>query len=216
MKNIKILFQGDSITDWGRDYNDSRNLGGGYPRFASEIIRQNFPEVDFDFINLGIGGNRTHELVDRLQRDFIDVQPDIVSILIGINDVWSRSADRNWDSNDDFEMRYRTILKEIREKTKAKIMLIEPYLIPFEDKAFLREDLDPKIQVVRKLAREYADVLLPADGLMNSAVIGQDLESFSMEGVHLTDKGASYLATFYGQYISPIIQKLIDETDDTK
>lgn len=210
MRKIKILFQGDSITDCGRDYGNNRSLGDGYPWFAADIIRKNFPDAEFDFINLGIGGSRTNELVDRLQSDFIDVQPDIVSILIGINDVWSRAEQKNWDSNEAFEMRYRTVLEGIKRNTNAKIVIIEPYLLPFEDKFYFREDLDPKIQVVRKLAQEYADVFIPADGLMCSAIIGQDKTSFSHDGVHLTLKGSNYLADFYCQYVNKLIKQVID------
>ena len=85
---MKILFQGDSITDAGRNREDYHNLGNGYPKFAAPIIAANHPEIDFEFINLGISGHQTIDLVNRLESDFVDIQPDIISILIGINDVW--------------------------------------------------------------------------------------------------------------------------------
>ena len=87
MKKIKLLFQGDSITDAGRAYGDCHNLGNGYPKYAAEYIAEKYPDVDFEFIDLGVSGNQTKDLVARLQSDFIDINPDIVSILIGINDV---------------------------------------------------------------------------------------------------------------------------------
>ncbi|MDD6879885.1 MAG: GDSL family lipase, partial [bacterium] len=62
---MKILFQGDSITDWGRDINDFHPLGGGYPKFAAEAIKNRHPDSEFEFINLGISGNQTSDLVDR-------------------------------------------------------------------------------------------------------------------------------------------------------
>ena len=82
---MKILFQGDSITDAGRDRSDSHNLGDGYPKYAAEFIKKAHPDTEFEFINLGISGNQTKDLVERLEADFIDIQPDIVSILIGIS-----------------------------------------------------------------------------------------------------------------------------------
>ncbi len=205
MKKIKLLFQGDSITDMGRDYSDYHNLGPGYPKYAAEGLKNKFPDVDFEFINLVISGNQTKDLIPRLQKDFIDIQPDIVSILIGINDVWHYSEGRKWLPDEVFEERYRTILNSIKEQTNAKIMIMEPFLIPIEDKQFFRENLAPKIEIIRKLAREYADVYLPTDGLLQSAFIGDDPLSYANDGVHPTEKGARYIGKLYVEYISKLI-----------
>ena len=80
--SVKILFQGDSITDAGRDRRNYHNLGNGYPKYASKLIADAHPEIEFEFINLGISGNRTSQLSDRLHPDAIALQPDIISILI--------------------------------------------------------------------------------------------------------------------------------------
>ena len=69
---MKILFQGDSITDADRDREDPHNLGNGYPKDAARFLKEKFPELDFEFIDLGISGNQTIDLVNRLQSDFID------------------------------------------------------------------------------------------------------------------------------------------------
>ena len=84
---MRILFQGDSITDASRDRRSYHKLGSGYAKVAAELIREAHPEKDIEFINLGIGGNRTDQLFDRLYKDAIELQPDIISILIGINDI---------------------------------------------------------------------------------------------------------------------------------
>lgn len=206
---IKLLFQGDSITDWGRSYEDPHLLGDGYVKYAAANLQQAYPQVVFEFINLGIGGNQTLSLVNRLDKDFVDVQPDIVSILIGINDVWHHAEDRSWIPNEDFEERYRTVLKAIKEKTHAKIMMMEPFLIPVEDKLYFREDLYQKIEIVRKLAREYADVYLPTDGLLASAYVGDDFISYAADGVHPTDKGAQFIGKLYCEYMKRIIDKML-------
>ena len=205
MKRIKLLFQGDSITDAGRDRNDFHNLGNGYPKYAAGYLRERYPDIDFEFINLGINGNQTKNLVERLQKDFIDIQPDIVSILIGINDVWHHAADKSRISDETFEERYSTVLKAIKEKTNAKIMIMKPFLVPVEDKLFFREDLAPKIEIIRKLAREYADIYLPTDGLLQSEFIGDDPLSYAADGVHPTDKCADCIGRLYADYISKII-----------
>lgn len=207
MKKIKLLFQGDSITDAGREYNDCHNLGEGYPKYAAKYLKNKFPDIDFEFIDLGISGNQTKDLVGRLQNDFIDIKPDIVSILIGINDVWHHADDKSWIPNDIFEDQYRIILKAIKEQTNAKIMIMEPFLIPVEDKLFFRVDLAPKIEIIRKLAREYADAYLPTDGLLQSAFIGDEPTSYAADGVHPTAKGADYIGGLYADYISKLIEE---------
>ena len=205
---MKNLFQGDSITDWGRDRNDIHNLGNGYPKYAAKLLTERYPDIDFEFINLGISGNQTKDLVARLDTDFIDIQPDIVSILIGVNDTWHHAEQKDWIPNEIFEERYRTVLTAIKEKTNAKIMMMEPFLIPTEDKAFFREDLAPKIEIIRKLAREFADIYLPTDGLLASAFIGDDPLSYAADGVHPTAKGAEFIGMLYCEYISDIIDSI--------
>ena len=207
MKKIKLLFQGDSITDAGRDRNDIHNLGNGYPKYAAKFLAEKYPDIDFEFIDLGIGGDQTKNLVARLDKDFIDIQPDIVSILIGINDVWHYAANREWLSDELFEERYRTVLTALKEKTNAKIMMMEPFLIPVEDKLFFREDLYKKIEITRSLAREFADVYLPTDGLLCSAFIGDEPTTFAADGVHPTEKGAEYIGRLYCEYISNLINE---------
>ena len=75
-KKIKLLFQGDSITDAGRDKRNYHDVGPGYPKYASEILVEKHPEIDFEFINFGISGNRTCQLFDRLYTDAIAFRPD--------------------------------------------------------------------------------------------------------------------------------------------
>ena len=201
---MRILFQGDSITDCGRDRADMHNLGDGYPKYAAELIKKAHPETDFEFINLGISGNQTKDLVERLQSDFIDIQPDLVSIHIGVNDTWHRAAERNWLGNDVFEAQYRKVLTEIKEKTNAKILIIEQFLLPVEDKLHFREDLNGKIDITRKLAREFADFFIPLDGLMAQAAVDKGADHWSADGVHPNENGAEFIAAYYADAFEKI------------
>jgi len=203
---MKILFQGDSITDAGRDHSNPHHLGEGYPKYAAQGMQEAFPDVDFEFIDLGISGNQTKDLVARLQSDFVDVQPDIVSILIGINDVWHHAAEKDWIPNEVFEERYRTVLEAIKTQTKAKILMLEPFLIPVADKQVFWEDLPEKINIIRKLAREYADAYLALDGRLNEAFIGTAPTAFAADGVHPTEMGARYIGSQYVEAVSPLVQ----------
>ena len=86
-------------------------------------------------------------------------------------------------------------------------MMMEPFLIPVEDKLFFREDLYKKIEITRSLAREFADVYLPTDGLLCSAFIGDEPTTFAADGVHPTEKGAEYIGRLYCEYISNLIKE---------
>ena len=206
---MKILFQGDSITDAGRDRSDYHELGTGYPFYAAKFLKEAFPSTEFEFVNLGISGDQTKDIVDRLQSDFIDVQPDIVSIHIGVNDTWHRADSRNWLGNDVFEKQYREVLTAIREKTNAKILIIEQFLLPVEDKAYFRADLNGKIDVTRKLAREFADYYIPLDGLFAKACVGEDPYHWSEDGVHPNKNGSEFIAKLYVDAIREMAGKTL-------
>ncbi len=201
---MKILFQGDSITDAGRNYEDKHDLGSGYPKFAAKYVAQNHPDIHFEFVNLGIGGNKTDDLVNRLEKDFIDEQPDVVSILVGVNDCWHFADSRDFRDISVFEQNYRSILTALREKTKAKIMLIEPFLLPVADKAFWRCKIDEEIVTVRALAKEFDCVLCPMDGLLAGEYCRDDIYSFSADGVHPLEKQAEIMGRFYAEYFEKL------------
>jgi len=206
---MKILFQGDSVTDAGRDRSEFHDMGNGYPKYASAMISDAFPDTEFEFINLGISGNRTENLVERLQSDFIDVQPDIVSILIGINDVWHFFSHNIVTTDEAFEANCRKVLAAIKEKTHAKILMIEPFLLYTPDKAHFRPSLDAKIDIYRKLAREFADVYLPMDGIFAAASVKtKNPLVYSDDGVHPNVEGARFLAEEYLKAIVPLIEEL--------
>lgn len=204
-EKMKILFQGDSITDAGRDRSNYHNLGNGYPRYAAQFIKEAYPDTEFEFINLGISGNQTADLVARLESDFVDIQPDICSIHIGVNDTWHRAENREWLSNEKFEDNYRTVLTALKEKTNAKIIILEQFLLPVDDKTFFREDINPKIDITRKLAREFADVFVPVDGLFAAACVEEDKYHWSADGVHPNENGSSFMGKLYLDAVKKII-----------
>ena len=205
---MKILFQGDSVTDAGRDRSNSSDMGFGYPKYASAMIEDAFPNLDFAVVNLGISGNRTADLLERLQSDFIEIQPDIVSILIGINDVWHHYAFSGiYTSNEAFEQNYTTLLEEIKQKTNAKIMIIQPFLMDVPDKQQLKAEFIEKQAIVKALADKYADVYLPMHDIFQ-ADEAEDKTVYAADGVHPTEDGACLIAQKYLEAITPLIEEL--------
>ena len=212
MKKIKLLFQGDSITDAGRDKRNYHNMGNGYPKYAAELIAKNHPEVEFEFINFGIGGNRTCQLFDRLYKDGIEFQPDVISILIGINDIWHRyGGDKVATTDLQIETNYRAILERIKRETNAKIVILAPYVLDYdnETRQKMREDLKTVLPIIRKLADEYADVYIPLDEIFAEALKTQpEPLYYSGDAVHPNDNGARFIGEQYAKYVAPIIENL--------
>ena len=208
MKKIKIVFQGDSITDAGRDRRNYHEMGNGYPKYAAKYITEAYPDVEFEFINQGISGNRTCQLFDRLYRDAIEFQPDIISILIGINDIWHRyGGERIATTDEQIEVNYRAILERLKKETNAKIVMLCPYLLACNDKGAIREDLKRVIPIVRKLADEYADVFIPLDELFAEAEKTADYMFFSGDGVHPNQNGADFIGARYAEAVKPLIEQ---------
>lgn len=204
---MRILFQGDSVTDCGRNREDLHDLGAGYPQYAAALIRAALPGRELEFINKGISGNRTRDLLARWQAETIDLQPDLVSILIGINDTW-----RAFDANDPtpaqvYEDNYRRLLIDLKTHTKAKILMLEPFLMHKtpEEKAAFHPDLDMKIQAARRLAREFADAYVPLDGLFAAACVGTEPSHWAGDGIHPTAAGAQFIAEHYAAAALPLL-----------
>jgi lysophospholipase L1-like esterase len=172
---MKILFQGDSITDAGRDYRNYHNMGNGYPKYAAKNLSEMFPDTDFEFINFGISGNRTCQLFDRLHVEGIAQQPDVISILIGINDIWHRHSARILTTDEQLILNYRETLKRLKNETNAKIVMLAPFLLDCTDKESIRTDLHRILPAIRALAEEYADVYIPLDEHFEEALKTQQL-----------------------------------------
>ena len=208
---MKILFQGDSVTDAGRDRSNPNDMGEGYPKYASAMIQDSFPDTEFEFYNLGISGNRTEHLVARLESDFIEIQPDILSIMIGVNDVWHHYDFEHIETTDEyFEANLRKILSEIREKTSAKLLLIQPILLDVPDKAHMRPELERKQAIFVRLAEEYADAYLPMDEIFHTEA-DEEPTYYAADGVHPTPDGACYIGEAYLRAVTPLIESLVED-----
>jgi lysophospholipase L1-like esterase len=183
-------------------------MGNGYPKYAAKLIAEAHPELDIEFINLGISGNRTDQLFDRMSKDLIDLKPDIVSILIGINDIWHRYGnERVMTTDEQIEVNYRAILERIRRETDAKIVMLTPYILDCEDKVQTRADLPPLQAIVRKLAEEYADVLIPLDEQFEEALKTQpEPHYYSGDAVHPNQNGAAFIGARYAEAIEPLLK----------
>ncbi|MFC5650686.1 SGNH/GDSL hydrolase family protein [Paenibacillus solisilvae] len=197
-----VLFQGDSITDGGRNREYGWDLGSGYANLATALFTSKYPQKQVSFINRGIGGNRIGDLQARWEEDCLALKPTWVSIYIGINDTWRRYDSNDATSAQDFEENYRKLIVQTKEKLDAKIVLIEPFVLPVNDsqKAW-REDLDPKIQAVRELANEFKTLYVPLDGLFAQASTQTGPAYWAPDGVHPSPAGNALIAQAWLQAV---------------
>jgi acyl-CoA thioesterase-1 len=189
-----IVFAGDSVTDCGRR-DDPAGLGDGYVQALYDDLGAFRPRI----VNTGISGNRAVDLVARWHDDVLTHEPDLVSVLIGINDTWRRYDKDDPTSTEDFEASYRELL----EPVTAELVLVEPFLLAVkaEQRAW-REDLDPKIEVVRRLAKEYDAILVPADVEFNRQALTVGATTLADDGVHPTAAGHRLLADLWRRTVS--------------
>lgn len=194
--DTRVLFIGDSITDAGRDRSDPDHLGGGYAALVAAYARN--PTGDgqgtVTFHNRGISGDRVRDLRARWQTDCLDLAPDVLSIMIGINDTWRRYDNGDPTSADDFARDYDEILNQTRDRV-ASLLLVEPFLLPVRSEQHSwREDLEEKIAVVHKLAEQYAATLVPLDTLLTEAARDNGAAALAGDGVHPTPEGHALIA----------------------
>ena len=203
---MKILFQGDSITDANRNRANIHDLGQGYAKYAAPLIEKAMPDTEFEFIDLGISGNRSDDILARAQTDIIDIDPDVVSILIGINDVWHRHSHGREMTDEQFEANYRAVLERIRKETHAKILILCPFLLPSPDKESWRDEVERIAAIVRRLANEYADAYLPLDEKFAEALpTAPTPMHYSGDGVHPNAAGAEFIGGHYCKAILPLL-----------
>jgi acyl-CoA thioesterase-1 len=192
--NSTVLFQGDSITDCGRNY-ETDDLGNGYVKKIADYFSIFHSGKNIRFINKGINGHKACDLANRWTKDCIELKPDYVSILIGINDTWRRYDCNSITTAEEFENNYRILLDRIKNETNAKIILMEPFIIPVKpEMSNWYEDLQPKISIIRKLAIEYNAVYISLDGPLAEECAKLSKEQIAEDGVHPTDLGHSIIA----------------------
>jgi lysophospholipase L1-like esterase len=194
--NDRILFQGDSITDCGRDYADSDSLGNGYAMIAASFLAALHQGLAPVCLNRGISGNRAEDLVERWGKDCLDLRPDVLSIMIGINDTWRAFDSNDPTSTEGYARDYRSLLEQARAANPdLKVVLMEPFVLPVpEDRKAWREDLDPRIEVVHGLAAEFGATLVHLDNLLNAACEEQPPAYWAEDGVHPSQPGHALIA----------------------
>jgi lysophospholipase L1-like esterase len=207
-----VLFQGDSITDADRardhqNANDPAGLGRGYAFHAAGLLHEALPGGKLAVHNRGIGGNRVTDLQQRWQVDTLDLKPNVLSVLIGVNDTWHGSGSgvpENGVALDRYEAVYRQILTEAKDHLPGlKLVLCEPFILPcgvVNDLWF--PEFTQRRHVVKKLADEYGAVFVPLQSVFDKAQGRAAPQAWAADGVHPTLAGHMLLAKTWFEVVS--------------
>ena len=208
-KGDTILFQGDSITDSAREKekempNDPNSLGKGYAFLAAAHLLKTLPQHHLKIYNRGISGNKVYQLADRWDKDALDLKPDWISILIGVNDYW-HMLDGNYDGTlEMYENDYRKLLQRTKDTLpNVKIIICEPFVIPGTtavDESWV-EPFEKYQTAAKKLALEFNAFWIPFQEVYDKALIDAPASYWIPDGVHPSISGSQLMAD---AWIKPI------------
>ena len=194
-----ILLQGDSITDAGRSRENDGVRGWGYATMAAGRMLLDYPG-QFRVINRGISGHRIVDLYARLRKDFLSLEPDYLSILIGVSDVWHEfTDDPNGVDDEKFRKVYCMLIEEIlAAKPDVKIYILEPFMLPGagEDPDFAEKDREVRLRAksARFVAEKYGLKFIPLQETFDKLCEVCEPTYWLSDGVHPTAAGHELIA----------------------
>lgn len=194
---MRILFQGDSITDANRSYSDNRNLGFGYARLVEASLGLDDPH--HEFFNRGISGNRIVDVYARIKRDIINLKPDFMSILIGVNDVWHEIGDSpNGVDADKFYKIYSMLITEVKEALpNIKIMILEPFVLRAgatdANWDYFKTETALRAKMARKIAQDFSLPFVELQAGFDKLATIRENDFWLGDGVHPTAAGHEFI-----------------------
>lgn len=190
---MRIVFFGDSITDCDRDRTDEKSLGNGYVKVLADKLRPIYPDMDIDLINKGISGNEVCDLLARVRSDVVDLNPDAVVVMIGINNTLHQFK---YGKTLDFKQFERDLVQLISCLKEAGIVVIflEPFLLPAPDKKRMRTVFNKELEIIHRICVEKCDEFVAYDEMFNGLCETIPYTQYSEDGVHPTFKGSNLIA----------------------
>lgn len=205
-----VLFQGDSITDAGRDRkslepNRMPALGGGYPLLIAADQLRAHPKSGLRFYNRGISGNTVPDLQQRWKADTLALQPDVLSILIGVNDFWHKLSAGYTGTVADYEAQYTTLLRDTRAALpRVRIVVLEPFVLRTGavDARWFPE-MDERRAAAARVARGAKATFIPLQRVFDRLAREAPPEYWASDGVHPTPAGHEVIATEWQRVVRP-------------
>lgn len=198
-----ILFQGDSITDAGRNKKNpvaNEGLGRGYPNHLAKSLHDDYANLGLQIHNRGISGNKVPDLDRRWQRDCIDIEPKILSILIGVNDIWHMLNGRYDGTAETYRDGYAALLKRTREALpETTIVVCEPFVLMSGTVQQNKDKWFPEFTTRREYAKQVASdagtIWVPFQTMFDEAVkSGTPAKDLAGDGVHPSQAGHALMA----------------------
>ncbi|MEI7730723.1 MAG: SGNH/GDSL hydrolase family protein [Verrucomicrobiota bacterium] len=186
--NARILFQGDSITDGnrGRSADPNHILGHGYVFITAARHGAAFPDARLDFMNRGVSGNTVLDLEKRWQKDCLDLKPDMLSILIGVNDNGKNVP------FDQYEQVYDALITAAKTANpKLKLVLGEPFVKPTGK---VNEGIVKRQEIVARLAKKHGAALVKFQRIFDEAAKRAPADYWIWDNVHPTYRGHQLMA----------------------
>lgn len=189
----RILFQGDSITDVSRNRENDHYMGMGYPTLVSAWLNYEYPQK-YECINRGISGNRVVDLFARVRADIILLKPDVMSILIGVNDVWHELTSSNGVSAEKYEAVYDMLIKEVKQALPdIQILILEPFLLKgsaTEEKwEIFRPEVEERAARAKRIAQKHGLSFVPLMEQFDMAARNTPDGYWLLDGVHPSAAG---------------------------
>lgn len=190
---IKFLFQGDSITDADRQRENDNNYGYGYPNLTAAYYLKNMPN-EIEFINRGVSGDRIVDLYARMKVDIINLKPDYMSVLIGVNDVWHELNEQNGVSPEKYEKIYSMLVEELLEELPdLKILVLEPFVLKgpatAEKWSIFRPEVEKRAAAAKRVAEKYGLTFVELQKKFDDAAEKAETTYWLADGVHPTAAG---------------------------
>jgi lysophospholipase L1-like esterase len=197
-----ILFQGDSITDWGRDHNknaanDFGALGSGYVLLTASSLLREYAAKNLQIYNKGVSGNKVFQLSDRWDTDALSIKPNVLSIMVGVNDYWHTITGGYKGTIDTYRGDYRKLLDRTKQALpNVKFLIGEPYAmkdVKAVDASWYPA-FDTYRQASRDVAAEFGATFIPYQSVMDEALKLAPAKYWSLDGVHPSAAGAALMA----------------------
>lgn len=186
--NLKFLFTGDSITSASRDNEAYQPYGKGFVHFTVNLLSAKYPELNFKFVNTGIDGHSSAQLLARWESDCMAIKADVITILIGINDLWKRYKKPDIAVNavypEQYESNCRKMLDAIFETGKPTVIFLEPFMFCADAGNEMFGELKKYQQICRRIAHEYPVKFIGIQDEINALLKYTAPEKWSNDMIH--------------------------------
>jgi lysophospholipase L1-like esterase len=209
LKDQVILFQGDSITDAGRNkettsFNNTTALGSGYAMLTASELLLDYADLNLKVYNKGISGNKVFQLAERWDKDCLEIKPDVLSILIGVNDIWHKLNGQYNGTVEVYRKDYIALLERTRKALpNIKLIICEPYAVPgvkaVDDKWY--PEFYEYQKASKEIANQFGAVFIPFQKAFDEAIKIAPGAYWTNDGVHATFAGAAMMAETWMQAI---------------